>query len=181
MFGKLKEAASVWWDENALFAYVSDPLVHPETDDVVTLDVPGYRQVQRFTCGYVAGMMVLHTFKPRASEDRFYERCAPDPDEGVPVARLARALRDSGIKVGLRSSFAFDDIRRAIDSGRPVILTVGAGGEHWVVVYGYGEAPRRVFIAGNGLPHLSKGKQMTWEAFVRKHGGEDGGLVCWAA
>ena len=39
------------WDRRAPFAFLSDPLVHPEEDGVITLDVPGYRQIQSYTCG----------------------------------------------------------------------------------------------------------------------------------
>lgn len=166
-----------WWDERAPFAFVSDPLSHPKDDAVVTLPVPGYRQAQTYTCGYVAAMMVLHYFKPRASENRFWARCAPDPTYGVPVTRLARALRGSGVKVGLREAFDFDDIQRAIDQYQPLIVTVGDEGNHWVVIYGYGERPRRVFV-GNGWPRLPRNKEVHWRLFERHYGGALGGLLC---
>lgn len=48
-FLKLKRRLRDAWDENALFASASDPLPHPDDDDVVTLDVPGYRQAHSYT------------------------------------------------------------------------------------------------------------------------------------
>lgn len=167
------------WDRSAPFAFLSDPLVHPQEDGVITLDVPGYRQIQSYTCGYVAGMMVLHYFKPRASEDRFWSKCRPDPDEGMGQGKLVRALRDSGVKVGERRHFEFHDLHRAISEGKPVITTVTLPTtDHWIVVYGVSTKPKRIFIAGNGFPGINRNKVMTWAQFARMKGGVDGGLVC---
>ena len=167
------------WDRHAPFAFLKDPLVHPKEDGVVTLDVPGYRQVQTYTCGYVAGMMVLHYFRPRASADRFWNKCRPDPEDGMGQRKLVRALRSSGVKVGERRHFGFDELHRAIAAGKPVITTVTLPTtDHWVVIYGVGVSPRRVFIAGNGFPYLNRNKVMTWAQFARHRGGVDGGLIC---
>jgi hypothetical protein len=176
---RLKEGMTREWDRRAPFVFLSDPLVHPEEAGVVTLDVPGYRQIQSYTCGYVAGMMVLHTFKPRASDVRFWNKCRPDPDEGMSQGKLVRALRSSGVKVGERKRFTHEDLHAAISAGKPVITTVTLPTtDHWIVVYGVGVSPKRVFIAGNGMPWLKKNKVMTWGEFVRMKGGVDGGLVC---
>lgn len=36
--------------------------------------------------------MVLHTVKPRASLARFYERVAPNTDEGTPLAQICLSV-----------------------------------------------------------------------------------------
>jgi hypothetical protein len=172
---KLKET----WDENALAAMIADPLEHPEDEGVVTLDMPGYRQTQSYTCGYVAGMVVLHYFKPRASEDRFWDRCDPDTHGFVSETRLAAALRASGIRVGTRSRFSFSDIKTAIDAGKPIITTVEEGA-HWFVIYGYRARPQKVFVA-NGSPRqlaLAQDKEWSWAELVREQGDIRGGLIC---
>lgn len=177
---KVKDWLEEKWDEHAPFAYVRDELVHPDGDDVVTLDVPGYRQAQSYTCGYVAGMMVLHYFKPRASAERFWSRCDPETHGLVSESRLVTALRASGVRVGLRSRFTFDDITAAIDGGKPIITTVDDGG-HWFVIYGYRKRPERVFVANGSPNRLAPSRERSWADLVRGQGDVRGGLVCSAA
>ena len=63
-----------------------DPLKHPGGEDVCTLDLPGYRQLESYTCGFVAGAMILHTFRPGASLKTFFDECSPDYDTGLQAA-----------------------------------------------------------------------------------------------
>ncbi len=57
--------------ETTGFVAVRDRLYHPGGDDVVTPDLPGYKQTNTFGCGAIAGLMILRTFKPKASIDDF--------------------------------------------------------------------------------------------------------------
>jgi hypothetical protein len=50
---------------------------------------------------------------------------------------------------------------------------------HWVVAYGYGRRPSRVYVAGNGLPLLAR-KVYCWREFRAHHWRTPGqGLVCY--
>jgi hypothetical protein len=149
------------------------------SEDEVTLDVPGYRQTDSFGCGFVAGLMVLHTFKPRASLDRFHKSVAPNQHEGATPARIIRALGERGISARPRYDLGFAQIRRAIDAGKPIITlvrTTKANTEHWVVVYGYGLRPERVFVAGHGLRSGSGARR--WGQYRRESARVGYGLVC---
>ncbi len=56
-----------------------DRLRHPRDPSVETLKVPGYYQAQQYTCGFVAGMMVLRYFDPDYPVERFYQRTTHEP------------------------------------------------------------------------------------------------------
>jgi hypothetical protein len=158
---------------------VHTKIPYADGEDEVTLDVPGYRQTDSFGCGFAAGLMVLHAFKPRASLDRFYTSVAPNQDEGATPARIIRALRARGISARPRYDLGFAQIKRAIDAGKPIITLVKtpkANTEHWVVVYGYGLRPDRVFVAGHGV--RSGNGPRRWAKYRRESARVAYGLVC---
>ena len=130
---------------------IPDRLAHPRSKNVCTLDVPGYRQLESYTCGFAAGLIVLHTFYPRRSIRRLFDLVGSDYNYGTQNSTLVKSLRASGVGVGHRDDLTFAKICRAIDDGFPIITLVGSTDpevEHWVVLYGYGRKPNRVFIAG---------------------------------
>ena len=158
------------------------PLERAAKPGEVTLDLPGYSQIDTYCCGVVAGIMALKHFKPRASFTRFYQRVNPHRVHGTPTPRLIRALRQSGVRVTERSDLAFDDLCAAIDSGHPVIMTIHNPGteadeDHWVVVYGYGKRPARVFLATNGVP-LFTSNRLPRRKFERLWSPHGNGLIC---
>jgi hypothetical protein len=165
---------------------VPDPLMHLAGEDVCILDIAGYRQLESYTCGYAAGAMILHTFRPGASLETFFEQCNPDYEHGLDAKPLIRCLRANGIGVSQRHNLDFDKIASTIDQGYPIITltkTLRSDEEHWVVIYGYGRHPNRVFIAGEGIPlinNLTGEKEIPWSAFSRSKWAQRGfGLVCW--
>jgi hypothetical protein len=166
---------------------VPEPLAHPDDPNVCTLDVPGYKQIESYTCGYVAGAMIMHTFHPRRSLERMIKLCAPDYETGVQTTTLVRALRASGIGVAVRENLTFADICKAIESGYPIVTLTKTPREdvvHWVVIYGYGKATNRLFIAGddkwNFIGTLLGRKEVSWSDFQRSIWGQRGfGLICW--
>lgn len=159
-----------------------DWLPGPNGDDATVLAVPGYAQVQDYTCGFVAGLMVLHTYNPRADVDLFYKRVDPHEQWGSSTVKVANALRKSGIGVGKRKSLTFKTVAATIEAGYPIItsvLTDDPEVNHWVVIYGVGHKPKRIFLAANGSPFLSK-KIYEWRTFKNKYWYPNGfGLVCW--
>jgi hypothetical protein len=136
---------------------VPDRLAHPS--DAVTLDLSGYSQIDDFSCGAVAGWIVLEAFDRRRSFRKFYDCCSPTDLGGTPTHRLAHALRENGLGVQyLRHRISFARLCRAIDDGFPVICCVDHDKRddtsHWLVAYGYQERPAKVFVAGNGWLHF---------------------------
>lgn len=161
---------------------ISDPLRHLSSSDVVTLNIPGYRQTNSFCCGFVAGLMVLHTFRPSASIDAFYRKVRPTSEYGASTRKVVNALRKSGVGVSIRTNLTFRSIRETLDQGYPIIACVHANEpdvQHWVVIYGYGLKPNRIFIAGNGKFFFNK-REHLWSEYSKGMAPAKGfGLVCW--
>jgi hypothetical protein len=184
IFQSIKELATAAWDKAVDVTglrIIPYPLLHyPEDNSVCTLDVPGYRQTQTYTCGFVAGLMVLHYFDPDQSACQFYERVRPSIEDGTPTSRLVKALRASGIRVGERRNLTFDWMASFVKKGMPIITAVrrDSGISHWIVVYGVGYRPRRLFIAGDGIPYWDGRCELSYAEFNRKWDGRGEGLVC---
>jgi hypothetical protein len=143
------------WDKLFPWACQSVRLAYGEREtDVSVLRIPGYRQCDPASCGYAAGMMALRYFYPRRSDEAFWKKFPrlehEDPDKRLtPQGTLVRALRNSGVGVTVSNRLTFDKIMKYIEKGFPIITTI-YNGNHWVVIYGYGLTPRRLYIAGNG-------------------------------
>ncbi|MEN9575309.1 MAG: hypothetical protein RL514_3164 [Verrucomicrobiota bacterium] len=155
------------------------PLRRASGPDEVTLDLPGYCQLDSYGCGAVAGIMVLKHFKPSVSFTTFNARVSPHPQNGTATRRLVRALRQSGLRVSERHDLTFADLCAAIDVGRPTLVVVhnpGVEDSHWVVVYGYGRKPNRVFLATNGFPFVTN--VVPLRRFARLWYPHGNGLVC---
>ena len=184
----LSEAATTAFDRLSILTGIRvlrEPLPHPGTPDVTTLLVPGYKQTQAYTCGFVAGLMVLHALYPRSSTEAFYRRVLPDREMGTSNKKLLLALRCSGVGVSIQSRLGFAEIREAIDAGFPIITLLKTRSEevlHWVVVYGYGirtgKTSNRVFVAGNGLPFFNQ-PAIPWSRFCQMQSPLGFGFVCW--
>ena len=163
------------------YAAVRVPLERAGGANEVTLDLPGYGQLNTYGCGVVAGIMVLKFFRPDADFARFYSLVAPDPEEGTTTDELVRALRKSGLKVEDRFGLTFADLCQAIDQGRPVIIGIHNPGRptgHRVTVYGYGRKPNLVFLAANGLPWFTSNR-VPLRRFTRLWSPRGHGLICW--
>ena len=161
-----------------------DWLPHPKEPKVKTLPISGYAQTQSYTCGFAAGSMVLKKFQPAASLERFYGFVKPHPTRGTSRGRLRDSLRRCGIAVNWRNDLDFSSIMAAIDRNKPIATVVHYHGEnmvvvkHWVVIYGYGKSPPRIFVAGTGFPILSR-KELPWNWFKKHFWRTQGfGLVC---
>ena len=59
------------------YAATRVPLRRASGPNEVTLELPGYCQLDSYCCGVVAGVMALKQFKPRASFTAFHERVQP--------------------------------------------------------------------------------------------------------
>ena len=177
---KLISCAVNWMADQTRIRVIGDSLPHPTGPSVQTLRIPGYVQSQPHTCGYVAGLMILHYFRPDYPAERFYQRIRPHQRWGVSRSRLRDTLRLCGVRSTWHRDLDFQQITETIDQDQPIALLVNKTEycKHWVVAYGYGRRPNRLFVAGNGLPLLSR-KQYPYGVF-RTHFWVDpgSGLVC---
>ena len=180
MLGQLLACAGDMFSELTGYAATRVPLARATAPNEVTLDLPGYGQLDSYSCGVVAGVMALKQFKPAASFSAFYARVDPHPVWGTSTAKLVRALRHHGLRVRERDDLGFASLCRAIDAGSPVLVCVhnpGTDCAHWVVVYGYGRRPSRMFLATNGLPFLDR-NVVPFGEFTRLWCPPGNGLVC---
>jgi hypothetical protein len=143
----------------------------------VVLGLPPYQQVTTYSCGFVAGMTVLHHFYPGRSAAAFWRKVGATPEAGTDQPQLVRALRRSDVRVGIRDDLDFEGMAAAIDAGSPVIVTVRRPTtDHWVTVGGYGRRPRRIYLLNDSV--LRSPNVYTWQEFRRVWAWAGTGLVC---
>jgi len=162
------------------YAAVRVPLQKAKRQREVTLDLTGYRQIDSFSCGGIAAVMVVKFMRPQMSFERIYAAVNPIPKTGAGHGRVTRALRSLGVQVSLRKNLSFYGICDAIDAGSPVLVCIetdDAETDHWVVAYGYGRRPDLLFIAGMGI-HFVARNRMSRREFRRLWSQRGEGLVC---
>ncbi len=148
-------------------------------DDEVTLAIPGYRQTRSFTCGYVAALSVARMFRPKVSAAKLYRLIQPDERWGTDTPALRRGLSECGVGSSVRQDLTFAKIQASIFAGFPIVAltkTTLPGTWHWVVIYGVGRRPNRVFVSGY---HLLRSTVFRWSEFRAKWADPGFGIVCW--
>lgn len=110
-----------------------------------TLDIVGHRQVRNYTCGYASSLTVLRHFRPEIRARELYDRLGTGRD-GTRQGAIIRELRRAGLSANARYDFDFQRLQTAVDRGK-LIIAYYYPAEHWVVLYGYGREPERVFVA----------------------------------
>jgi ABC-type bacteriocin/lantibiotic exporter with double-glycine peptidase domain len=138
---------------------------------VKTLSVPGYRQVRSYSCGYTSVLMIAKYFSPDVHALDLYRRLGTDRD-GTRQNAIVRELRSAGISVGVRYDMGFDRVCKSIDLGKPIIAYLNDA-EHWLVLYGYGRDPDRVFVADPRPGHRC---EELWQSYGPRLGSF--GIVC---
>lgn len=164
------------------FAAIRVPLDRAKHPREKTLALPGYRQIDTYSCGAVAAAMAAKCLKPSLSFQQVHGAVKPLPTTGADYPKVTRALRSLGIKVACYEEMTFMHLCEAIDLGRPVLVSVTTDNlevDHWVVVYGYGRRPNLLFIAGDGFPWQSN--RMPLAVFRARWSPEGMGLVCYKA
>lgn len=138
----------------------------PGDEEVVTLAVPGYRQVRNYSCGYTAVLMVLRHFGSQVAGDKLFAALGTTRD-GTGQSAIIKVLRDQGLRAGVRYDIGFADVQRSISLGK-VLIGYLADEHHWVVLYGYGDNPQRVFVAD---PEPGKVCEYVWQSYGERLGG----------
>ena len=156
---------------------VVDPLKHPKRPDCKTLLIPGYKQVQTYTCGFIAAANVLHFYRPDVDLSVLYSIL--NQREGTEEVQVTDGLRAYGIGVTSRTTLDFHSIRQVLGRGSPIIAAVRTVfHEHWVVIYGYDSHRHTVFICGNGYLPLFNRKEVAFNHFCTKWDPAGNGLIC---
>ncbi len=146
------------------------PAPHGDTS-VVVKPIRAYLQVRGYTCGYASTLTVLHAFQRRIKPVDLYKRLGTDHG-GTGQTAIIRELRASGVSANLRYNLDFEALKRSIDAGK-LIIGYHHRVEHWVVIYGYGTSPNRVFIAD---PVVEWKSEHLWDTYGPKL--QNFGIVC---
>ncbi len=136
-----------------------------------TLDIVGFRQTRNYTCGYAAALMVVRAYDDNVSAKKLYADLGTARD-GTRQNALLREIRKRGVGANVRYDMDFTKMRRAIDRGK-LIVGYLFDVEHWLVIYGYGTDPYRVFVAD---PRPQEICEQLWESYGERLGGF--GIVC---
>ena len=155
-----------WWPACLrMIPDLRDDYVNDESE--TKLAVPFFCQTDWYSCGAVAGWSVLKYFHPEANFRAFYQEVNPLPLIGTSEGKLVRALHRHGVGVSIRRKLSFIELCSAIENGRPVIVGVGhehEDGDHWIVLYGFGHRPKRIFCCNWVRPGRSR-EELTWKEF----------------
>ncbi len=147
------------------------PRVPTEDPTVRAVPIAGYYQVRQYTCGYACTLTVLHAMRRYVDGRELYERLGTDYT-GTSQSAIVRELRREGVSANLRYDLDFEGFARAIDAGK-LVIAYHARLEHWVVVFGYGRDPERLFVAD---PLRSHRTEQRWDRYGPKLRGF--GIVC---
>ena len=136
-----------------------------------TLPIPGYRQARNYSCGFATALMVARYYLPEIDARELYGRLGTSRD-GTRQNAIVKALRTCGLAVNVRYDVGFERLAQEIGRGKLVIGYLHDA-EHWVLLYGYGLTPQRVFVAD---PEPGEACVQPWERYgVRLR---DFGIVC---
>ncbi len=179
MFSKIGAYIEEVFDEHTGdYEIISDIGAIPKRGDS-SLEIPFYKQLKSYTCGYVAGAMIVHAFDKRRSLTTIWDNLTPNEDYGLYTHELIKGLRKMNVGVNKRHNLSFKQICNAINKGHPICVTIDVGHcEHWVVIYGVNEENEELLLAGNGLPYLNR-HRYTWEEFKEFEGSDEEFLICW--
>ena len=179
----LRNAGSAVVDAfSALTGYAATrvPLQRASGPGEFTLDLPGYRQIDSFSCGAVAAAMAAKFLRPRLSFQRVYDLVSPCSQTGAGMTRVIRALRSLEIRVSHHTNLGFPAICNVIRGGSPVLVCIKTREPqiiHWVTIYGFGRKPGVLFVAGQGMPFVGR-QRIAWKHFIRLWTPVGTGLVC---
>lgn len=138
----------------------------------MTVPIPGYRQAKSYSCGFASTLMVARHFGVEMAATELYELVGTD-FWGTSQTSIVRALRAVGLRANTRYDVDLQRISLAVDRGKVLIGYLGDA-EHWLVIYGYGRSPDRVFVADPRPTHSECEKR--WEEYGSRLGGF--GIVC---
>jgi ABC-type bacteriocin/lantibiotic exporter with double-glycine peptidase domain len=119
--------------------------LHPSA--VLLPDFPRSIQLDGYSCGAKSTYMILKYFGKRCCPATV-ERWLGTTADGTSSTDIKRVLRKHGLKVAVHTYMNLRDLKSAIDSGCPVLVSL-YDGWHYSIVYGY--SPGYVFVMNPSL------------------------------
>ncbi len=132
----------------------------------MTLPVPGYKQTRNYCCGFAATLMVLKHYQRSLDGEALFAALGTARD-GTGQSAIVRVLRSQGVRANLRYDMSFDRMASSLCDGK-VLIGYLEDEEHWLVIYGFGRSPQRVFVAD---PEPNKRCENSWEQYGVRLGG----------
>lgn len=139
---------------DALFTSLarSEELLHPTA--TVLPDFPRSIQLDFYSCGAKSTYMILKYFGKNCTHESV-ERQLGTTSDGTSPSDIKRVLKKYGLKVQVNAKMTFRDIRKAINNGSPVLVSVNDGW-HYSVVYGYSDT--HIFVMNPSLGEMGSMK-----------------------
>lgn len=147
------------------------PVVRADDPHVTTLPVPGFRQARDYTCGFATALMAIRYFGASMPASDLFRNLGTDRG-GTRQSAMVRELRAAGLRANVRYDVDFTRICQEIDRNKLVIGYL-ADHEHWLLIYGYGREPARVFVAD---PRPDEPCEHAWDGYGDRLGGF--GIIC---
>ena len=104
-------------------------------------------QLDRYSCGVQSVRIILAYFGRSVSVDSIERKLETD-EEGTSITAIRQLLKSRGLTTTIRVDATLRDIKRAIYSGCPVLVSFSHD-EHWAVVYGYSK--KAIYIADSSI------------------------------
>lgn len=126
----------------------SEEQLHP--DARILTSFPRLIQLKYYNCGAVSTAMVLRYFGKQISIESL-ERQLDTTTEGTSQSDIKRVLRKYGLKIRVNANTTLHDIKKAIHSGSPAIISV-QDGWHYSCVYAISDT--HVFVMNPSLGEM---------------------------
>jgi hypothetical protein len=143
--------------------------------------------LKRSDCGPACVAMILNASGQNVTTNQVTKASGVTGDQGVRINQLKIAAKVFELELNSRSGLTLDDLKAALDNGQPPIALINYGlipdrwdrnysGGHFVVLVGYDDAARRVFINDPDYPPGAQGYQRpyafdvfsrAWSGFAR--------------
>ena len=111
--------------------------------------VPLARQAYDSTCGISALQSIFYYYGKEFRHDELVKALEPDPLKGTDYRRMAEFARSLGFRVDVMTRMSLEDLKKFLDSRKPVIVAIQAWPDspvqwseswsegHYAVVIGY--------------------------------------------
>ncbi len=127
------------------------PLTRGVPAGAVKVDVPGVQQRDDYSCGAAALMAVCSYFGVGPDDlEEYKKKLGTNEENGTNVYRIRDMARELGLEADIYHGMTLDDLRKHLDEGSPVIVSIQAYGDsvtyyrddngHYVVAIGYDES-----------------------------------------
>jgi hypothetical protein len=143
-------------------------------------------QLDEHSCGFLAALMVIRYFDPKASTYDVLAALLPSPLRGCSQREVICALSQFGIRARYRERLGWAGLQGLAKAGCPVIITIHPDewlSDHWTVVRGLRDRSRRILLSnpaprGYEYEGLAKDGSMSWRNFTGIWCPRGAGLVC---